>query len=152
MGLVPESPGGTEEGPSSTPAGLNDAVGTPNSCLQYVLLALGACVLGALTVWICARLSYSAMVDCAVNLDSYSELNLVALLFGLAPAVAVVSAVLSLLAARLHPAAGILVAVVIAALVGYLLLSGTAATVQQHGDLGHCPSGVPPWWPGWLPR
>ena len=137
---------------SSAAAAVPEGARHSHSNLIYVLVALTALVLGALAVWISMRLSYSAMDDCGVFVDSGGELTIVVGLFVLAPTVAVVSCVLSLLVARIHPAAGLIVAVVIAALVGYLIVVGTATTIRQQGDIALCPSGIPQGWPWWLTR
>jgi hypothetical protein len=64
---------------------------------------------------------------------------------------------LSLLAARYHPALGLLVALMIAAATIYVQMTGwdfggAAKAVTEQGSVQICPSGVPSWWPGWAPR
>jgi hypothetical protein len=98
------------------------------------------------------RLSISGSSDCGVVYDAGNNLASLGEFCFLLVIVPTISCTLSIAAAGRRPVAGLVVAGAIAALVLFVLLSGTAYMVQQEGSSGLCPSGVPPWWPWWLPR
>jgi hypothetical protein len=124
----------------------------------YVGVALLACVLGLASVWIGMGIAVAAADDCGVYFDSGGDFAFGMLVLFLLPTIASANCLLSLLAARLHPAAGLATAALLALSVALLLVTthalGTAPINPEFGpDAGSaCPSGVPPWWPWWLPR
>ncbi len=116
---------------------------------------MAACLLGVLSVWIGMRIAVAAADDCGVYFDSGNDGALGLQFVLLAPTVAAANCLLSLLAARIHPAAGFLVAAGLAVLVTFVLVGTHSLSWAPSGpDMGGylCPSGVPTWWPWWMPR
>ncbi len=124
----------------------------------YAGVAVVAFLLGLLSVWIGLRIAVAAADDCGVLFDSGGNFAIGMLFLFLLPTVPTANCLLSLLAARFHPAAGLLAAVVLSCAVVLVLVIthalGSAPIIPSLGpDYGSaCPSGVPPWWPSWLPR
>lgn len=121
----------------------------------YALVALVACLLGILSVWIGMRIAVAAADDCGVFFDSGNEWAIGMTFLFLLPTVAGANCLLSLLVARIHLAAGLMTAVLLSLVVVFVVV-GTHAlgTAPSGADAGGylCPSGVPPWWPQWMPR
>jgi hypothetical protein len=138
-------------GPVPSPAG-------NHSVWLYVGIALVACLLGAMSVWIGMRIAVAAADDCGVDFDAGGSFALGMLLLFLVPTVAAANCLLSLLAARFRPAAGLIVALSIPLGIALLLIATHALSAAQiipslGPDYGSaCPSGVPQWWPSWMPR
>lgn len=49
---------------------------------------------------------------------------------------------------------GLIVGVLLTLGIAYWFVAGTAGMIRSHADLSadFCPTGVPDWWPGWLPQ
>jgi heme/copper-type cytochrome/quinol oxidase subunit 1 len=120
----------------------------------YALVALVACLLGVLSVWIGLTIAVAAADDCGVYFDSGEDFGVGMLFLFLLPTVAAANTLLSVLAARRHAAAGLITAALLALVVVFVLVATHALGSTPSGpDAGGylCPSGLPPWWPWWMP-
>ena len=125
--------------------------------LPYALVFCFSSTLGVLAVLAGFQIAVTAAYDCGVFYDSGNEFAIgIALLFSIMPA-GIVTSGFSLLATRIHPVLGLTSALVLSASVLLFVVVthayGTAA-IEHSALVGPelCPSGIPPWWPSWLPH
>jgi hypothetical protein len=134
------------------------ALGGRSGCL-FVGIGLLAPVLGALSVWVGFRVAVAAALDCGIDFDAGNRFAMSFLMVCLLAAVPCVNFLLSMLATWWRPWAGLLVVVLVPATVALWIVATHAlgaAPIDMSPESAYyggelCPSGLPPWWPWWLP-
>ena len=67
-----------------------------------------------------------------------------------------ISTAAAVVATRVHPIVGLVVALTFALILGYLILAETGPAIREYyagsAPWPTCPDGLPDWWPSWAPR
>jgi hypothetical protein len=119
----------------------------------HLALAVGllSSVLAAISLWAGFAIASQATADCAAFPAPGLEFATGVAYLVSVPLVVAVMWTLTLLAFRFHPTAGLASAMLLSIAV-VLLVASTHAFGLAPINVGECPSGEPPWWPGWLPQ
>ena len=106
-------------------------------------------------VWISMSYSVRAGSECHIY-DAPERFAMLGSTIVAMIVLAAISTAASVVATRVHPIVGLVVALTFALILGYLILAETGPAIREYyagsAPWPTCPDGLPDWWPSWAPR